>query len=199
MMKLGISIPYLKKIQKIYESSDIPWVLLTSAFFHWNEAILLFQEIQIDFIDFILIHLELVLTFVEVKRKKQVGGGEFFVPLSLNRVKDLLKFINIILNWLINFSCSLRCSIFVFLFSPINAGGDSRWKNYDSIMNWRVTKNIAAHFGKSLQLRKHGFLQVGEESKILLGWIFLLGAGNLRRNNFHYLVGVGVAFFLMRE
>ena len=138
--------------------------------------------------DFILIHLELVLTFVEVTRKKQVGG-KLFVPLSLN----------IILNWLINFSCSHRCSIFVFLFSPINAGGDSRWKNYDSIMNWRVTKNITAHFGKSLQLRKHGFPQVGEESKILLGWIFLLGAGNLRRNDFHYLVGVGVAFFLMGE
>ena len=66
-------------------------------------------------------------------------------------------------------------------------------------MNWRVTKNITAHFGKSLQLRKHGFPQVGEESKILLGWIFLLGAGNLRRNDFHYLVGVGMAFFLMGE
>ena len=83
MMKLGTSIPYLKKIQKIYESSDIPWVLLTSAFFHWNEAILLFQEIQIDFIDFILIHLELVLTFVEVKRKKQVGGGGSFLSPSV--------------------------------------------------------------------------------------------------------------------
>ena len=36
MMKLGMVIPYLKKIQKIYESRDTPspWVLLTSAFFH---------------------------------------------------------------------------------------------------------------------------------------------------------------------
>ena len=165
----------------------------------WSNFAIL-RNTHIDFMDFILIHSKLVLTFVEVTRIKQVwGGGEVFAPLSLNRFKGLLKFINIILNWLINFSCSLRCSIFVFLFSPINAGGNSRWKNYDSIMNWRVTKNITAHFGKSLQLRKHGFPQVGEESKILLGWIFLLGAGNLRRNNFHSLVGVGVAFFLMGE
>ena len=31
-------IPYLKKIQKIYESRDTPWVLLTSAFFQRKSA-----------------------------------------------------------------------------------------------------------------------------------------------------------------
>ena len=37
MMKLGTVIPYLKKIQEIYESCSTPhWILLTSAFFHWK-------------------------------------------------------------------------------------------------------------------------------------------------------------------
>ena len=40
MIKLGISIPYLKKIQKMYESRD------TTPFFTGNQQILLYQEIQ---------------------------------------------------------------------------------------------------------------------------------------------------------
>ena len=40
MMKLGTVIPYLKKIQKLYESRDTP---LEFA----NQEILLYQEIQI--------------------------------------------------------------------------------------------------------------------------------------------------------
>ena len=35
IMKLGTVIPYLKKIQKIFESRD---VILKSAFFHWKSA-----------------------------------------------------------------------------------------------------------------------------------------------------------------
>ena len=42
MMKLGTVIPYLKKIQKIYESRDTP---LSSVDKFWQ--ILLYQEIQI--------------------------------------------------------------------------------------------------------------------------------------------------------
>ena len=39
MIKLGTVIPYLKKIQEIYEScSTSHWILLTSAFFHWKPA-----------------------------------------------------------------------------------------------------------------------------------------------------------------
>ena len=48
MMKLGAVIPYLKKIQKIYESRDTPpdfcW---HQHFFIGNQQILLYQEIQI--------------------------------------------------------------------------------------------------------------------------------------------------------
>ena len=49
MMKLGTVIPYLKKIQKIYESRDTPpefcW---QQHFFIGNQQILLYQEIQIN-------------------------------------------------------------------------------------------------------------------------------------------------------
>ena len=38
MMKPDTVIPYLRKIQKIYKSRDIPWVLLTSAFLHRKSA-----------------------------------------------------------------------------------------------------------------------------------------------------------------
>ena len=38
MMKFDTVIPYLKKIQQIYESWHIPCVLLTSAFFHRKSA-----------------------------------------------------------------------------------------------------------------------------------------------------------------
>ena len=48
MMKLSTVIPYLKKIQKIYESRDTPpefcW---HQHFFTGNQQILLYQEIQI--------------------------------------------------------------------------------------------------------------------------------------------------------
>ena len=47
MMKLDTIVPYLKKIQKLSESRDTPWVLLTWAFFNENHQILLYQEIQI--------------------------------------------------------------------------------------------------------------------------------------------------------
>ena len=47
-------IPYLKKIQKIYESRDTPWVLLTSAFFHRKSAS--FAISRNTDIDCILIH-----------------------------------------------------------------------------------------------------------------------------------------------
>ena len=49
MKKLGTVIPYLKKIQKIYESRDTPpdscW---HQHFFTGNQQILLYQEIQIQ-------------------------------------------------------------------------------------------------------------------------------------------------------
>ena len=38
MMKFGTVISYLKVIQKIYESRDTSWVLLTSAIFHRKSA-----------------------------------------------------------------------------------------------------------------------------------------------------------------
>ena len=41
MMKLGTIIPYLKKIQKIYESRDTP----LEYFFIGNQQILLYQKI----------------------------------------------------------------------------------------------------------------------------------------------------------
>ena len=56
MMKFGRSIPYLKKIQKLYESSD------TSFDFCWhqhfctkNQQILLYQEIQIKIVFWFII------------------------------------------------------------------------------------------------------------------------------------------------
>ena len=48
MMKLGTVIPYLKKIQKIYESHDTPPELYwLQHFFTGNQQILIYQEIQI--------------------------------------------------------------------------------------------------------------------------------------------------------
>ena len=48
MMKLGTVIPYLKKIQKIYESRDTPLEFCWHQhFFTGNQQILLYQEIQI--------------------------------------------------------------------------------------------------------------------------------------------------------
>ena len=48
MMKLGTVIPYLKKIQKIYESRDTPLEFCWHQhFFTGNQQILLHQEIQI--------------------------------------------------------------------------------------------------------------------------------------------------------
>ena len=47
MMKLDTVIPYLKKIQKIYESCDT-LIKHPSAFFHRNQQILLYQETDID-------------------------------------------------------------------------------------------------------------------------------------------------------
>ena len=48
MMKLGTVIPYLSKIQKIYESPDTsPKFCLHQHFFTENQQILLYQEIQI--------------------------------------------------------------------------------------------------------------------------------------------------------
>ena len=44
MMKLGTVIPYLKKIQKLYESRNTPLELCS---FTGNQQILLHQEIQI--------------------------------------------------------------------------------------------------------------------------------------------------------
>ena len=47
MMKLGTVIPYLKKIQKIYESCDTPLELcLHQLFFTGNQQIWVYQEIQ---------------------------------------------------------------------------------------------------------------------------------------------------------
>ena len=47
MMKLGTVIPYLKKIQKIYESRDTPPDFYRHQIFTGNQQILLYQEIQI--------------------------------------------------------------------------------------------------------------------------------------------------------
>ena len=48
MMKLDTVTPYLKKIQKIYESRDTPpGFCLHQHFFIGNQQILLYQEIQI--------------------------------------------------------------------------------------------------------------------------------------------------------
>ena len=48
MMKFGTAIPYLVKIQKIYESSDTsPDFFRHQQFFTGNLQILLYQEIQI--------------------------------------------------------------------------------------------------------------------------------------------------------
>ena len=48
VMKLGTVIPYLKKIQKIYESRDTPLEFCWHQhFFTGNQQILLYQEIQI--------------------------------------------------------------------------------------------------------------------------------------------------------
>ena len=38
MMKLGTVIPYLKKIQKIYESRDTPVTSADISIFHWKSA-----------------------------------------------------------------------------------------------------------------------------------------------------------------
>ena len=47
MIKLGTVIPYLKKIQKIYESCDTsPEFWWHQHFFTENQQILLYQEIQ---------------------------------------------------------------------------------------------------------------------------------------------------------
>ena len=50
MVKLDTLIPYLRRIQKLYESRDIPlgfcWL---QYFFTGNQQILLYQEIQIQF------------------------------------------------------------------------------------------------------------------------------------------------------
>ena len=49
IMKLGIVIPYLKKIQKIYESRDTPLEFCWHQhFFTGNQEISLYQEIQIQ-------------------------------------------------------------------------------------------------------------------------------------------------------
>ena len=45
--KLGTVIPYLKKIQKIYESRDTPPDFYRHQIFTGNQQILLYQEIQI--------------------------------------------------------------------------------------------------------------------------------------------------------
>ena len=51
MMKLGTDIPYLKKIQKIYESRHTPWLLLISAFFHRKSAnFVISRNTDIDYI-----------------------------------------------------------------------------------------------------------------------------------------------------
>ena len=48
MMKLGIVIPYLKRIQKIYESRDtLPEFCWRQHFFTGNQQILLYYKIQI--------------------------------------------------------------------------------------------------------------------------------------------------------
>ena len=47
MMKLATVIPYLKKIQKIYESRDTPPDFYRHQIFTGNQQILLYQEIQI--------------------------------------------------------------------------------------------------------------------------------------------------------
>ena len=48
MVKLGTVIPYLKKIQKIYQSRDTsPDFCSHQHFFTRNQQILLYQEIQI--------------------------------------------------------------------------------------------------------------------------------------------------------
>ena len=48
MMKLGTVIAYLKKIQKIYESCDIPLEFRWhQQFFTCNQNILLYQEIHV--------------------------------------------------------------------------------------------------------------------------------------------------------
>ena len=48
MTKLGTIIPYLKKIQKLYESRDTPSeYCLHQHFLTGNQQILLYQEIQI--------------------------------------------------------------------------------------------------------------------------------------------------------
>ena len=49
MMKLGTDIPYLKKIQKIYESCDAPLAFCWhQCFFTENQQILFYQEIHIS-------------------------------------------------------------------------------------------------------------------------------------------------------
>ena len=49
IMKLGIVMPYLKKIQKIYESRDTPLEFFWHQhFFTGNQEISLYQEIQIQ-------------------------------------------------------------------------------------------------------------------------------------------------------
>ena len=49
MMKRGTVIPYLKKIQKIYESRDTPREFCShQQFFTENQQILLYQEMQIQ-------------------------------------------------------------------------------------------------------------------------------------------------------
>ena len=48
MMKFGTVVPYLKKIQKLYESRDTPLEFCRHQnFFTGNQQILLYEEIQI--------------------------------------------------------------------------------------------------------------------------------------------------------
>ena len=54
MMKLGTVIPYLKKIQKIYESRDTPVTSADISIFHWKSANFVISR-NTD-IDCILVH-----------------------------------------------------------------------------------------------------------------------------------------------
>ena len=54
-MKLGTDIPYLKKIQKIYESRDKPLSSADISIFHWRSAKFAISR-NTDDIDCILIY-----------------------------------------------------------------------------------------------------------------------------------------------
>ena len=55
MMELGTDIPYLKKIQKIYESRDKPLSSADISIFHWRSAKFAISR-NTDDIDCILIY-----------------------------------------------------------------------------------------------------------------------------------------------